>query len=109
MKSKRKNFDALKLKTPDPIPGRASITEHEGNKYLREITAATDDTVILIDVYCVLDSFDVTCQATGHAIKKLLCAGLRGKGSRLADLVGAMAALNRAIDQEQQRMGRAAK
>lgn len=94
-----------KLKTPDPIPGRASIAEHEGNKYLREITSATGQpTSMLVDVYCVLVSFNVVCPATQHAIKKLLCTGLRAKGDRLDDLVGAMSALNRAIDMEQQRM-----
>lgn len=109
---------------------RQKISEHEGKKYLRRIKPASldagDKTLgrdpILIDVYSVLECFEVTCQPTGHAIKKLLCAGTRGKGNRLADLKGALAAINRAIDieesrdesetnsiQEQQRFGEAKK
>jgi len=87
--------------------GRASIKEHEGKKYLRAIYSADPDAddsdpSFYVDVYAVLVAFDVTCPATAHAIKKLLCAGQRGKGSRLDDLKGAMAALNRAIDLEEQ-------
>ena len=33
---------------------------------------------VVIDVYDVLDAFDVTNPATAHAIKKLLCTGGRG-------------------------------
>ena len=36
-----------------------------------------------IDVYRVLDLFDVTNQALGHAIKKLLVAGGRGAGKSI--------------------------
>jgi hypothetical protein len=57
---------------------------------------------IPIDVYCVLQAYDVTDQAVGHAIKKLLCAGARNKGDRLADLKGALAAVSRAIEMETQ-------
>lgn len=100
-------------KTPTPeepilkVPvakGRQGITEHEGNKYLRDIFSADGESQVSfsIDVYCVLKAFEVTCPARQQAIKKLLCAGLRGKGNTMADLVGAMAALNRAIDIEQQ-------
>ena len=88
-----------------------TISEHEGKKYLRTIYPAGGVEVdpkrvsigLQIDVYCVLDAFNVTCQATGHAIKKLLCAGERGKGDRLADLIGAEAALSRAIELEKGR------
>ena len=87
----------------DKLPGRASVKQHEGNKYLRRIHPAYDasvfeDNSIEVDVYSVLVAFNVTCPATQHAIKKLLCAGLRSKGSKKDDLIGAMAALNRAID-----------
>lgn len=82
---------------------RQSIHHHEGSKYLKRIHPASvasvyEDNSIDVDVYCVLEAFNVECQATGHAIKKLLCAGQRKKGNRLEDLMGAMAALNRAID-----------
>ncbi len=80
-----------------------SIHDHEGRKYLRTIYPADGvGSPIQVDIYQVLVAFGVTCQATGHCIKKLLCAGTRGKGDRLADLIGADAALSRAIDLERQ-------
>lgn len=79
------------------------IREHEGRKYLRTIRPATGaEQSIEIDVYCVLVAFAVTCPATAHAVKKLLCGGLRGKGDRLADLAGAKAAIERAMQLEMQ-------
>lgn len=74
--------------------------EHEGKKYLRKIHAPDGSTFVMADVYEVLAAFDVTSQPIGHAIKKLLACGQRGKGSRMDDLVGAAAAISRAIDQE---------
>ncbi len=83
------------------------IDNHEGAKYLRWIHPAlveTDsDRVIRVDVYSVLEAFEVMCPARQHAIKKLLCAGLRGKGKELDDLVGVLAAVNRAIELQKQR------
>lgn len=79
-----------------------TINEHEGSKYLRRIYSAKNaDKFILIDVYAVLKAFNVTCPARAHAIKKLLCAGDRGKGDALDDLLGAEAAISRAIELEQ--------
>jgi hypothetical protein len=86
--------------------------KHEGSKYLRTIrgwrrepVAGVADAVIevevQVDVYAVLVAFAVTCPATAHAVKKLLCAGQRGKGSIHADLVGARAAVDRAIEIQQ--------
>lgn len=96
----------LTEKAEEEIMGRETIQQHEGAKYLRLIQPASKkldpvQTSIHVDVYCVLVAFNVTDQMVGHAIKKLLCAGERGKGDRLADLKGAMAALNRAIDFEE--------
>lgn len=39
-----------------------------------------------IDVYRVLDLFNVKDQAVGHAIKKLLCAGDRGSKDHEQDI-----------------------
>jgi hypothetical protein len=80
-----------------------TIHEHEGSKYLKVINSAIDDSKIHIDVYCVLEAFGVTCPARQHAIKKLLCTGTRGKGDALADLKGALAAINRAVEMEKVR------
>lgn len=77
-----------------------SINEHEGKKYLRTIRAADGGGTVNVDVYAVLKAFNVTCPARAHAIKKLLCCGTRGKGDTVADLVGVLAAVNRAIELE---------
>lgn len=80
------------------------IDEHEGKKYLRKIHSATRDKApIQVDVYNVLEAFKVTCPARQQAIKKLLCTGTRGKGNELADLIGAEAAVARAIELEKDR------
>ena len=80
------------------VPG---VADHEGRKYLRRIDPAdgTGDP-ILVDVYAVLTAFGVTCPAVGHAVKKLLAAGRRGKGSAADDLRGALAAVSRAVELE---------
>ena len=77
---------------------RKPITEHEGKKYLRAIQSAVNHDTVEVDVYCVLKAFGVTCPAKQHAIKKLLTAGQRNKGNELDDLLGAEAALSRAIE-----------
>lgn len=74
------------------------INEHEGRKYLRKVVSAVNGDSVEVDVYAVLVAFGVTCPATQHAIKKLLCAGGRGKGDRVSDLTGALAAVNRAVE-----------
>ena len=51
-----------------------------------------------IDVYDVLKSFDVTCPATQHAIKKLLKSGKRGYKDNKQDLNEAIQSIKRAIE-----------
>lgn len=86
----------------DSVSGAESRTEikRAGSKYLRHIYQAKDG---LIDVYSVLCAFNVTCPARQHAIKKLLCSGLRGKGDVLQDLREAVEAAERAVQIELQR------
>jgi hypothetical protein len=67
--------------------------QHSGSKYLRDIQLIDGK----VDVYAMLVAFDVRCPARQHAIKKLLCAGLRGKGDELQDLHEAGDAIDRAI------------
>lgn len=81
-----------------------SIESHSGSKYLRRITITSKGEV---DVYAVLDAFQVTCPARQHAIKKLLCAGLRGKGSPVQDLREARDVVDRAIELEEARCQKA--
>jgi hypothetical protein len=73
-----------------------------GNKYHRTIHGVIGGSIV-VDVYNVLDAFGVTCPACQHAIKKLLCAGLRNKGSRLQDLTESKRSVERAVELEQQR------
>ncbi len=88
------------------------IRSHEGVKYLRIIYPAglvivhkepVETIGLEIDVYSVLETFKVTCPAVAHAVKKLLCLGQRGKGDKLADLMGVEAAVSRAIELEKLR------
>lgn len=62
------------------------------NKYQRTIKGVT------VDVYDVLAAFGVTCQARGHAIKKLLMAGQRGHKDEAQDLREAKQAIERSIE-----------
>ena len=50
-----------------------------------------------IDVYRVLDIFNVTSPAIQHAVKKLLCAGQRGAKDYERDLREAVDSINRAL------------
>lgn len=54
-------------------------------------------------MYNVLEAFGVTCPAIAHAVKKLLCAGLRGKAGAAQDIVEARDAISRAIELATQR------
>lgn len=65
-----------------------------GSKYLRQIKLTADGEC---DVYAVLMAFNVTCPARQHAIKKLLCSGIRGKASERQDLEEARDAIDRSI------------
>ena len=71
-----------------------------GSKYLREVIHLHGD---MVDVYAVLEAFNVTCPARQHAIKKLLCSGIRGKGDENQDLVEAQDAVLRAIQMQTNR------
>ena len=74
-----------------------------GSKYLRRIMGMIGTTHI--DVYGVTETFDVRCPARQHALKKLLCSGLRGKADTFQDLREARDAIDRAIQMEEFRQG----
>ena len=75
------------------------------NKYKRMIRSCVEDkSTITVDVYSILVAFNVTCPARQHAIKKLLCAGDRGKGGTLQDLEESIQAIQRAIEIEKCRL-----
>ena len=79
---------------PAPTPDR-------GSKYHRTITQTlpgdTHGLSVTVDVYDVLKAFSVTCPATQHAIKKLLCPGQRGSKSAAQDLREAIGSIERSI------------
>lgn len=81
----------------EPENKTATPFNSSGSKYLREMVHLVDGRA---DVYAVLAAFDVTCPGSQHAIKKLLCSGIRGKGNRLQDLKEARDAIDRAIQME---------
>lgn len=57
-----------------------------------------------IDVYRVLELFNITSPARQHAIKKLLVTGIRGGGKdEIKDLEEAIASLRRDIEMIQER------
>jgi hypothetical protein len=79
------------------------------HKYHRRITHTLergaiiqtgDRVTITVDVYDVLRAFDVRCPATQHAVKKLLCAGIRGHKDKRQDLAEARESIGRAIELE---------
>ena len=51
-----------------------------------------------LDVYAVLKLFDVRSQLIGHAIKKLLCTGIRGSKNYLQDLHEARDSITKEIE-----------
>lgn len=65
------------------------------SKYNREIIGI-DGTVTTVDVYRVIDAFGVSDPATQHAIKKMLCTGLRGHKDYLTDLNDSIESLQKA-------------
>lgn len=62
------------------------------NKYQRNLKGVD------VDVYDILQAFQVNCPATQHAIKKLLMAGDRGAKDTLTDLGEAKQSIDRAIE-----------
>lgn len=73
------------------------VVESSSNKYERELTDRQGNSAT-VDVYDVLQAFNVTCPATQHAIKKLLCTGVRGHKDGDTDLLEAREAITRAIE-----------
>lgn len=74
------------------------------SKYDRTIQDKENDNVwATVDVYSVLVAFNVVNPGLQHAIKKLLCAGLRGKNDTVSDLRESIEAIRRAIKIEQQK------
>lgn len=69
-----------------------------GSKYHRIIRdCLTGYGALTVDIYSVLQAFNVTNPGLQHAAKKILCAGIRNKGSFDQDVTEAIEALQRAL------------
>ena len=67
----------------------------DGKKYHREIIGFCG-TKVEIDVYRVLDAYKTESASIDHAIKKLLCTGLRGHKDFITDIDNAIESLEEA-------------
>lgn len=84
------------------------IKKHSGSKYVRRIYSCTDPKEsIEVDVYSVLEAFGDPPEPIAHAIKKLLCCSIRGKGDAVQDLKEARDAVTRAIQRAEREHRRA--
>lgn len=72
------------------------------NKYDRKILGK-DGKTTTVDVYRVLDAFEVTNPQLQHLAKKALCAGLRGHKDFMQDLKDIELAIKEAIKMEEQK------
>jgi hypothetical protein len=87
----------------EPAPEQPpATTPDRGSKYHRTLTQTlpgdTHGLSVTVDVYDVLQAFGVSCPAVQHAVKKLLCAGLRGAKSAEQDISEAANSCRRAIE-----------
>lgn len=64
------------------------------NKYEREIIGLNGEAAI-IDVYRTIEAFNVTNAMAQHAVKKILCLGLRGHKDMAEDLDDAIDSLQK--------------
>lgn len=93
----------VKFQPPPNIYDRP-IQGHGGSKYLRTINPADGEgSPIRVDIYCVIEAFNITCPALQHALKKILACGQRGKGSKIDDIHGVFDAMWRALELQKQR------
>ena len=65
------------------------------NHYFKDV-----QTLKSVDVYRVLELFDVKDHAIGHAIKKLLCSGNRGAKDKIQDVQEAISSLLRYLEMQ---------
>ena len=95
-------FDLPYMSTKEELEAleKAALLEMQSSRYDRppSIKSPYKKNIkgVEVDVYDVLVAFNVTCPATQHAIKKLLCAGKRGAKGTHQDLDEAIQAIERA-------------
>lgn len=88
---------AITPPVPVPVPVKPE-KKHDNavNKYIREIIGL-DGVRTNVDVYRVIDAYNVVNPQAQHAIKKLLAGGQRGYKSELQDLIECRDSINSAI------------
>lgn len=82
-----------------------SIGQVTTNIYQRVIYEAGTTNSLTVDVYDVLEAFQVTCPALQHLTKKALCVGIRGHKDTEQDLKDIIASAQRALQLHYNRMG----
>jgi len=80
-----------------------SVPATKENKYLRTIHSKKGEITgteikAEVDVYDVLDAFEVTCPALQHLTKKALCVGIRGHKNQEEDLKDIIKSAKRALE-----------
>lgn len=80
------------------VCAQGPIMHYANDKYKREIKPG-----VFVDVYDVIDCFEVTSGALQHAIKKLLAAGKRGHKDYEQDLIDILSSVERALFQYQEK------
>lgn len=70
------------------------VKSHEKHKHYKKDVSHLD----FIDIYRVIDLYEVTNPALQHAVKKVLCAGDRGAKGWAKDIQEAIDSLQRALD-----------
>jgi len=71
------------------------MSEQKHNHYFKDVS-----NLKFIDVYRVLDLFNVVNPCVQHAIKKLLCAGQRGVKDERKDVEEAVSSLVRCLEMQ---------
>ncbi len=85
----KKCKQAVDLNPPSPGKDQQEFT---GNKYHRKIIGL-DGVVTTTDIYRFITAFDIKEPGLQHALKKIACAGIRGKNSFDDDLKEAIDAI----------------
>lgn len=76
------------------------------NKYDRKIIGKYGTGSCTVDVYRVLDAFKTDSAAIDHAIKKLLCAGMRGAKGKRQDYLEAIQSIEAALKLSEDKGGK---
>lgn len=85
-------FNCEPIRTPE-----MEIAKNNMRKYHKEVKSG-----VFVDVYDILNAFEISNPATAHAIKKLLAPGKRGYKDIMQDLEEAIVSINRAIEIERE-------